>query len=432
MALPTTLDYLHATMYAINKTHKDKCLNQDLLKILPGMIWKDTPNNQLYPCPENLKDCQSGKCTINQDLCKKISQSPFNPDGSDIITSDCKTDNDCNNLPYKARCGDNNKCAPINPYVVWNPDINKCVYGNSALKKWCEVPSTRDTEKVPGLTNVPPFYFNEDTSKCYITKQYCDFMDTKYNKKSCNTDTDCATTKKWVTDKVCSWDSSKAKCKSSDPDTTCSYQYKFGDMTLSQSCRVDRDSTNSSAPGDKCVNGYCVGTGSECKTTSSEEAGQFFLGKTIYRFFDEAVKGKMNCGAKEGFQYNQKELKVLADQKFIKNKNKIGDNFGGEGINLYTFEWDDKIHSESINNLKINDIGFLSDEIEKFYPELIKKNENNIKYISISVEQVKLNPKYKRIYIISTSNKWVINNIISGLKIMGIDYDYLKSMKNNK
>lgn len=130
MALPTALDNINATMYAIDRLKREKCTG------VPGLEYRPSDDKRMYPCPRGIKDCSHGRCTIaTEELCKSKSKSS-------------------------------------GLYLEFRD--NKCVFGNPFLRKWCTSPKDRRPEVVPGVTDVHPFDYDEHTGKCSISRPYCE------------------------------------------------------------------------------------------------------------------------------------------------------------------------------------------------------------------------------------------------------------------
>lgn len=324
IVLPTPVDNIHASMYAMDRVKKERCNDTDITTIYPGIQWQLMEENRMYPCPSNITNCEHGKCRIiTATQCLAESQVPFNTDGNGFKSNDCKKDTDCKNLDYDPAICNNNKCQPRNPYLEWNTDINKCVYGNFALRQWCDYPKQRRTIPEKGITNVPPFNYIPGKSKCQITKEYCEWMGVEYTEKD------------------------------------------------------DKGRPN-------------------CYETAGQSVAEFVLGKTIFRDLKKIT---------ENFQTIPHNIVKIADRKKAKKYEILSKDFGGTGIHLYQIFWSDKTTS-----------GFFSDEIKEIYPELIIK-KNNIEFININIEQVKKNPKLKRIYLVSGSGNWITDSIFTaGIK----------------
>src|SRR5690606_30941825 len=80
---------------------------------------------------------------------------------------------------------------------------------------------------------------------------------------------------------------------------------------------------------------------------------------------------------------------VIADKDRVKKKMLIGKNYAGEGINLYMITWD----------TEKTFVGFVSDEIEKVYPSIIKNTKRG-KFICVNKDifNTVKDPNLKRIY----------------------------------
>ena len=167
MALPTTIDNINATMYAIDRIKRERCHQQ--MRTTPGLKYKVDETRRMYPCPSNIKDCQHGRCVITtKELCMEKSQKPFDANGDEIPATSCIL----GKCPDGKICAANEKCYTPKPYLEFRD--GKCVYGNFVLRKWCEFPDHRRKEPVPGVTDVNPFTYDESTGKCLLNKKYCE------------------------------------------------------------------------------------------------------------------------------------------------------------------------------------------------------------------------------------------------------------------
>lgn len=197
MPAPTSLDFMNGMMYAIDRLKKDKCNDAKIQTKYGNEIgWVPQDKKRSYPCSlpnpnggsYELPNCEHGNCRINsKDLCEKQSQYPYDSNGNVLSTQQCKTDEDCKNVPFSAMCSstDPKTCIPSQPYLEYKIDPNNqqnsiCTYGNTALKKWCEVPSSRNDHSVNGQTNVPAFKYDAEKSQCYMTPDYCKWMGVDY------------------------------------------------------------------------------------------------------------------------------------------------------------------------------------------------------------------------------------------------------------
>lgn len=171
MALPTTLDNLNAIMYALDRIKKERCLDE--VKNTPGLEYRAENRKRMYPCPKGLVGCEHGRCVIaTEKLCKNKSVTPFDSRGNELNGFPCaKKDPKC---PKGQLCGKNDKCYDKKPYLEFRD--GKCVYGNFALRRWCQFPDSRGESGRHPDTGTPynPFDYNERSGKCSITREYCE------------------------------------------------------------------------------------------------------------------------------------------------------------------------------------------------------------------------------------------------------------------
>jgi len=153
----TPLDLLNSVIYAKSKLTKDSCESK-------GFVWKQDTGLPYY-CPENLKDsCTSGYCKIDtQDKCLKYSELPY-----DQSTGEAKT--------------------TTNNYLEWreSPDSTEaakkygCYLGNPMLRKWCELPKTRQ----PAGSDKDKLTYDANTGLCDFNKAYCDNHNSHWDESS--------------------------------------------------------------------------------------------------------------------------------------------------------------------------------------------------------------------------------------------------------
>lgn len=192
MSLPTALDHMHAMFYALDRIAKERCQDTDILAKYPGLIWESKDNNRIYPCPTGVTQCEHGSCRIGtKQVCDASSQIPWQSDGKMYPSVSCKKTDDCKNVGYNAICSSGGNCIPAKPYLEWHPDYKyadtgKCVIGNIGLRRWCENPSSRRDSSEAGVTDVPPFKYDENTGNCLITPEYCAWMGVDYEASDSN------------------------------------------------------------------------------------------------------------------------------------------------------------------------------------------------------------------------------------------------------
>lgn len=308
------------------------------------------------PCPSGLT-CQDGKCL-------------------------CSYDDDC---PGSTKCTTNGTNKVCTGSTETN-DSGRCVLGNWLLKRWCEnpkarcqkdadgniPPSCKGSSTEPGLTDVPPFYYNDKDGNCYIPPNYCKRYAKKYiEPNGCNeTPTDPSFTK--VDDPTYSDDGSK-----------------------------------------------CIGPGSECHETTGSKVAQFFIGKTLYAMFSgqchpeeqftpnttpmDSIFDQIPSIYKQFNSYPERSV-VLADEREMTRTKIVIKNFAGPGIHLYMIMWKDETES----------IGFQSKEVHKVYPELIYKQKGK-RVIVVNKSQIGKDKNLKRIYLMNNISKSFVKSFMKEL-----------------
>lgn len=66
-----------------------------------------------------------------------------------------------------------NQEKPSNIYIYYDDAIAKCRFGCHALRQYCIMPRLRVVNETRGVTDVPPFYWEDQTQSCSITEAYC-------------------------------------------------------------------------------------------------------------------------------------------------------------------------------------------------------------------------------------------------------------------
>ena len=210
----------------------------------------DPNNNPNLVCGYSPKDVASGHCIFNNEqACLAQGKLPYT----------C-TDSDCTM--------DKNSKYPYTEWAIDEKGDGKCIVGNFALRQWCENPISRcakdsngnfpsecqGNSSQPGVTDVPPFFYDRHKSMCYMTHDYCNVFGREYTLGGCNNNSDCGT------------------------GYTCVQQN---------------------------TGKYCTGIASDCQKSAGEKAGEFFLGNTLFYMLD---KGVAKCKSKEEFTENRKLL----------------------------------------------------------------------------------------------------------------------------
>ena len=134
------------------------------------LIIKSRPKVSSIPCPENFNPdhCNRLYITLTEEGCKKFSQLPYNEsDGSDKEHKPCKTNSDCptdlDGFTQVCQSSDDDKsggskCMSSYTYYEYDDVSNSCNHGNYILKKWCEVPKSRNTKPILWNNKCSPIY----------------------------------------------------------------------------------------------------------------------------------------------------------------------------------------------------------------------------------------------------------------------------------
>lgn len=304
---------------------------------------------------------------------------------------ECSNDRNCsgiNNICKNGKCTcspdsgchGNSECVKdptSNDWFCESKNTGGCFVGNFILKQWCENPQSRcaplndstppsypaeckGSDSSPGVTDVPPFYYNSDIGSCFMTPDYCGrfLVDAdKKTTKTCNSDNDCT----------------------SDPLLGSNF---------------------------KCVpqsgGKKCIGPLTQCENPGSDPskaawwAENFTVGKTLFRLF----KSGKACNKEEFKQTVLKKLNILpekleklVDSKLIDKKTLLVKNFIPE-IDLYMITW-----NKQTNLTPVNEVSVDSSQIRKKYPQLLKI-KNNKEYLVITKEDIKQDNNLKRLFSI--------------------------------
>ena len=133
--------------------------------------------------------------------------------------------------------------------------------------------------------------------------------------------------------------------------------------------------------------------GGQCYTPPGQAFAEEMFGKTMVRFFKGACDDAMS---------------TASDRRYKDDITLLAPDYGGKGINLYTFIYKDEV-KDLHPDYKLLNLGFLADEVQKVYPEIVEK-KNGMLYITITKDKLK-DKKYWRIYN-TLNNKKVILNLL--------------------
>lgn len=288
-----------------------------------------------------------------------------------------------------------------------NVPVGQCILGNFINKQWCENPQSRcapdDSGNFPsecqgsstqkGVTDVPPFFYNNKIGQCFMTKDYCTFFDLDiYSGKSC-------------TPQI-------------GPD---------GEFTKS---------TCTNTPWDICYPrqdsggkiGDCTGPGAKCSPSAGESFGEFLVGKTLFAAFSgkhcdlykhphELAKSKEQSKVQDTDWKNKllnifkqfanlpKTLETIADPSLVESKKLLQKDFT-PGINLYLITWKPEADIKPANIR----VGFDVNQVRNKYPQIIYKR-NGLLYIKINKKDITNDKALKRLYLALGTLDWMTINI---------------------
>lgn len=317
----------------------------------------------------------SGNCVFtNKQACLSQGQLPW----------DCSACGPQGNKPGQCTTvsGAAGGTGPQFPYLEWHEDEQgngKCVLGNFLLKQWCEYPCTRcipdstgkyPTEctsgvNTPGVTDVPPFFYDSSKGSCYITHDYCDHYGLRYTGNSCQKDEDC----------------------------------NKGDF-----CDL------------RTGTGKCTGPDTKCYTPTKDKIAQFFVGRTLFYMMQKGKVCEKFTSSRKEEKSELEEIKddikqnlskipstvlFLYDPKKITKEKILMKNYAGNNINLYLFE----IEKEKAV------VGFKPSEIENKYPSLVQHHYDGTISISIDKSDLQGDKNLKRIYLSLGSASWITKSM---------------------
>ena len=150
-----------------------------------------------------------------------------------------------------------------------------------------------------------------------------------------------------------------------------------------------------------------------CYQSTADAVGEAIWGKTLTAL----VQGK--C------EFNL--LRNISDRRLKDLIYKLCDNYGGEGVHLYLYTFKQEALDRYPGTKEIN-VGFMADELEKLYPELVITNSDGIKMIQITKEQFN-NKKYWRIINTLKIEHLILENIVNTLEQVNLNSN--KKCNNN-
>lgn len=349
---PTALDHMQAHMYASTRIMKDKCLSPEIKQKYSDLTWVPEPG--FIQCPKGLKDCGYGHCKIGKTSCANLSFVPWDKVTGQLYATGPSgyISPDGEIIPHDKLYLEWRASSPAGP--SGEQTEGKCVWGDANLRKYCNWPKTRSTKSKVGVTDVPPFNYCANNGQCLMSDPYCHWMEVHFR-----------------------GDTGEKACK----------EYPTNEP--------------------------------HCYETEGEKiAEKYFFGKTIFRgikkFFSPGTSVGFGAAALvEMFKKNPppRSVSKMMDTKLMDSYKNIGPDFAGPGINLYAIQWnaDAILADEQIT--EGGTIGILAEEVKKKYPELVK-TKNGLKWIEITIDDVIKNKDLKRMYLVCTSGKWLLQNLL--------------------
>ena len=294
---------------------------------------------------------------------------------------ECQTDENCSDnnkcINNKCTCSINEDCNGTSTCQndgFCSPNGAGCFVGNFLLRQWCENPISRcgklsdgtypkecnGSSTQPGVTDVPPFYYNQNLGSCFMTPEYCNRFGLDFNlSKTCTNDNDC------------------------------------NDLGNNYVCNTSHNPS------------YCVGPNTDCVENTGQQLAEMFLGKTLFRMWKSGVQCDSFSFTKniiEKLNSLPSTIEVNIDPKFVKNKIIVKENFIPD-INLYIIE------STDPNIPKFLSVDY--QQIKNKYPFLLNK-KNNINYLIITREHAK-NDKYLKRLFCAMGTKDDLSKFIAGI-----------------
>jgi hypothetical protein len=333
----------------------------------------------------------------------------------------CDSDTDCDIGSFDnrgLRCNKEGQCTLETNNTAASPAPSLapgfCKIGNFFLKRWCELPNTRNTSSSDNEGNVPPFKYFPETSDCQITSNYCDYMVDDYYPKD------------------------SATCKILDRCGQCCVDDGGGDG-CNDNCYLCSSKDGQKMP--KCV---------DKPTCYPSTAKQFFandlgFGNVLYGFLSKCISScgdsavdKASCAAavlnppvggaarvidcieghtdktcasgnplcnpvKEGFELPQEtnlssllrqvlhsmsdttNAIKLVDDKYMKKSKLIMKDWCGKGLHIYIILWKDShVKVDPSNRMYQVTVGFKYSDIKKTPYKKYIYTHDNAKFLEIS------------------------------------------------
>lgn len=248
------------------------------------------------------------------------------------------------------------------------PPIPQCVSALSNVKQWCEMPWTRPAEpddesdfveqrvqRHPQTRAHPPFYYDDYTGRCHMTKEYC-----------------------------------SAAIENGGYETSYgrSHEYLGGAFST---CTYPGGKKNE------------VREGYDCCTPLGQSIGQFFVGKNFYSELHDFVHGRMNLA--EFYASNPATAYAfagfLSDERLKTNVQLVVPDFAGPGIHGYLFAWSPLARQLYPEHTTATPLGWrpglLASEVAAVYPSSVITDQHGFCFIRVDRDLYASNRAYQRV-----------------------------------
>lgn len=247
--------------------------------------------------------------------------------------------------------------------VIWEgePPVEQCVRAIPQLKTWCEMPWTRggaseDSPQMDLSTKIakdttsrshPPFWYDNTTGKCFVTRHYC-----------------------------------------SGSLGEGGYDSGFGKQTdylagIFSSCSGHQTCGTS--------NGTCeIKEGFDCCTTLTQSMAHVVMGRTLTAWLEDYAHGKAN--KQEILLATGGTMLALLSEDSLKiNKTVLIPDFVAPGIHLYMFEWHPDAAWMYPNRHFTTGVrmGLMASELQALFPEHVALDEFNNRHVLVSISELK-------------------------------------------
>lgn len=258
------------------------------------------------------------------------------------------------------------------------PPKDQCVRTMAQFRKWCEMPWTRPDprhdddmsqtleeriKKSPETKMHPPFYYDDASGKCYMTKEYC----------------------------------SNAVIHGGFETSFGNAHKALGGMFTG--CTYPHGRKNS------------VREGYDCCTPGAQSFAQFFMGRTLVSEMRDVATGKLDYNeflrnnpkviasdVLSGVAFAGMSLFFLSDETLKQDRVLVYQDLAGSGIHGYLFRWSPAARQLYPHHTSDRlTFGLLAQEVGAAYPSSVRRDENGYCFIVIDPELYDQDPAYRRV-----------------------------------